>query len=72
MCGEAVARLVARRTGRPLDPYADLLGGAARPVAVPVPLGVLARDDDEGNPRDAHRPDDRPDRPDHGTFGGTA
>ena len=44
MCGEAVARLVARRTGQSLDPYADLLGGAARPVAVPVPLGVLAGD----------------------------
>jgi bacterioferritin-associated ferredoxin len=46
MCGEAVARLVAARTGTPLDPYTDLLGGAARPVAVPVPLGVLANDHD--------------------------
>ncbi len=44
MCGEAVARLVARHAGTPLDPYGDLLGGAARPVAVPVPLGVLAAD----------------------------
>jgi NADPH-dependent 2,4-dienoyl-CoA reductase/sulfur reductase-like enzyme len=44
MCGEGVARLVAHSTGGTLDPYADLLGGAARPVAVPVALGVLARD----------------------------
>jgi hypothetical protein len=44
MCGEAVARLVASRTGGRLDPYADLLGGGARPVAVPVALGVLAGD----------------------------
>jgi NADPH-dependent 2,4-dienoyl-CoA reductase/sulfur reductase-like enzyme len=46
MCGEAVARLAASRAGTPLDPYADLLAGAARPVAVPVPLGVLAHDHD--------------------------
>ena len=44
MCGEAVARLAAARAGQSLDPYADLLAGAARPVAVPVPLGVLADD----------------------------
>ncbi len=44
MCGEAVARLTAARAGTSLDPYADLLAGAARPVAVPVPLGVLAHD----------------------------
>jgi hypothetical protein len=49
---------VARRTGRPLDPYSDLLGGAARPVAVPVPLGVLARDDQAG--RTAPDPSDHP------------
>jgi NADPH-dependent 2,4-dienoyl-CoA reductase/sulfur reductase-like enzyme len=46
MCGEAVARLVASRAGTPLDPYADLLAAAARPVAVPVPLGILAHDHD--------------------------
>jgi hypothetical protein len=47
MCGEAVARLVAHRTRALLDPYTDLLGGAARPVAVPVPLGVIASDPEQ-------------------------
>jgi hypothetical protein len=42
MCGEAVARLVAARGGSGFDGYRDLLGGAARPVAVPVSLGALA------------------------------
>jgi thioredoxin reductase len=45
VCGEAVSRLVALRTGTTFDPYTAVLGGAARPVAVPVPLGVLAHDD---------------------------
>jgi NADPH-dependent 2,4-dienoyl-CoA reductase/sulfur reductase-like enzyme len=44
--------IASRRAGTPLDPYADLLGGAARPVAVPVPLGVLAAE--------APGPSDRP------------
>ncbi len=57
MCGEAVARLVAGRTGTPFDPYTDLLGGAARPVAVPVPLGVLAA---EAAPNDDPAPADFP------------
>jgi D-hydroxyproline dehydrogenase subunit alpha len=38
-CGYATSCLLARRTGR--DP--DLAGGAGRPVATPVPLGILAR-----------------------------
>jgi hypothetical protein len=38
-CGYATSCLLARRTGR--DP--DLAGGAGRPVASPVPLGILAR-----------------------------
>jgi NADPH-dependent 2,4-dienoyl-CoA reductase/sulfur reductase-like enzyme len=42
MCGEAVARLVAARAGSSFDGHRDLVGGAARPVAVPVSLGAVA------------------------------
>jgi D-hydroxyproline dehydrogenase subunit alpha len=42
ICGPAVAAITAQAAVRPLDPYADLLGSATRPVAVPVPLGVVA------------------------------
>jgi NADPH-dependent 2,4-dienoyl-CoA reductase/sulfur reductase-like enzyme len=42
ICGEAVARLVAAAAGRDHDAYADALGGAARPVAVPVSLRAVA------------------------------
>ena len=42
MCGEAVARLVAAAADREHDPYTDALGGAARPVAVPVSLRAVA------------------------------
>ena len=38
-CGYATGCLVAQRTGQALD----LASGAGRPVATPVPLGVLAR-----------------------------
>ena len=38
-CGYATSCLVAARTGQPLD----LASGAARPVAAPIPLGLLAR-----------------------------
>ena len=37
-----------RPRAAPGDPYADTLGAAARPVAVPVPLGVLAASHDGG------------------------
>ena len=37
ICGEAVARLVAVTAGREHDPYADALGGAARPSPSPSP-----------------------------------
>lgn len=53
MCSPAVAALVAETTGRPVDPYADTLGAAARPVAVPVPLGLLADPDDADRPASA-------------------
>jgi D-hydroxyproline dehydrogenase subunit alpha len=43
ICGSALAAITAQAAGRPLDPYADLLGSVARPVAFPVPLGVVAR-----------------------------
>jgi hypothetical protein len=56
MCGEAVARLVARRTRAPFDPNTDQLGGAARPVAVPVPLGVLAAEPTPDDPAPADIP----------------
>jgi NADPH-dependent 2,4-dienoyl-CoA reductase/sulfur reductase-like enzyme len=42
ICGPAVAAITARAAGQAFDPYADLLDSAARPVAVPVPLGVVA------------------------------
>ncbi len=38
-CGYATNCLVAARTGQPLD----LASGTARPVAAPIPLGLLAR-----------------------------
>jgi hypothetical protein len=38
VCGYATACLLSRRTGQPLD----LIGGAHRPVAQPVPLGMVA------------------------------
>jgi D-hydroxyproline dehydrogenase subunit alpha len=38
-CGYATSCLLARRTGQPLD----LASNAARPVATPVPLGIVAR-----------------------------
>jgi hypothetical protein len=37
-CGYATACLLAHRTGEPLD----LTSGAARPVATPIPLGLVA------------------------------
>jgi NADPH-dependent 2,4-dienoyl-CoA reductase/sulfur reductase-like enzyme len=40
-CGYATACLTAYRTGQPLD----LDSGAGRPVAAPIPLGVLAQTD---------------------------
>lgn len=39
VCGQAAGCLLAARTGRPV---LDLAGFSARPLAVPVPLGVLA------------------------------
>jgi NADPH-dependent 2,4-dienoyl-CoA reductase/sulfur reductase-like enzyme len=42
VCGPAVAVITAETAGLPPDPYADVLGSAARPVAVPVPLGAVA------------------------------
>jgi NADPH-dependent 2,4-dienoyl-CoA reductase/sulfur reductase-like enzyme len=42
VCGPAVAAITARTAGRAFDPYTDTLDWAARPVAVPVPLGVVA------------------------------
>jgi bacterioferritin-associated ferredoxin len=38
-CGYATSCLVAARTGQP----PDLANGASRPVAAPIPLGLLAR-----------------------------
>jgi D-hydroxyproline dehydrogenase subunit alpha len=38
-CGYATSCLLARRTGQDLD----LASGAARPIATPIPLGVVAR-----------------------------
>jgi NADPH-dependent 2,4-dienoyl-CoA reductase/sulfur reductase-like enzyme len=42
VCGPAVATITAQSAGRAPDPYSEVLGSAARPVAVPVPLGVVA------------------------------
>jgi NADPH-dependent 2,4-dienoyl-CoA reductase/sulfur reductase-like enzyme len=42
ICGPAVAAITAESARRPPDPYSELLGSAARPVALPVPLGVVA------------------------------
>lgn len=51
VCGEAVSRIVSARTGA-ADPAArlvtDLVGTGTRPVAVPVPLGLLAAGDRAG------------------------
>ena len=47
VCGYATACLVADRAGRPVT-AADVAGLAARPIAQPVPLGVLAAGDDGG------------------------
>jgi hypothetical protein len=44
VCGYATACLVADRAGRAAT-AADVAGIAARPIAQPVPLGVLARGD---------------------------
>jgi NADPH-dependent 2,4-dienoyl-CoA reductase/sulfur reductase-like enzyme len=44
VCGYATACLVAARTGRPTT-AGDLVGLATRPIAQPVPLGVLAAGD---------------------------
>jgi NADPH-dependent 2,4-dienoyl-CoA reductase/sulfur reductase-like enzyme len=44
VCGYATACLVADRAGRPAT-AADVAGLATRPVAQPVPLGVLSRGD---------------------------
>jgi len=43
-CGYATSCLVAARTGQP----PDLVNGTGRPVAAPVPLGLLAQDDQPG------------------------
>jgi thioredoxin reductase len=45
VCGYATACLVADRAGRAVS-AADVLALAVRPIAHPVPLGVLAADDD--------------------------
>ena len=45
VCGYATACLVADRVGRPVS-AADVQALAARPIAQPVSLGVLAADDD--------------------------
>jgi thioredoxin reductase len=50
ICGPAIAAITADATGRTLDPYADLLDSAARPVAVPVPLGIVADADATPSP----------------------
>ena len=47
VCGYATACLVADRAGRAVT-AADVAGLAARPIAQPVPLGVLAAGDDGG------------------------
>ena len=47
VCGYATACLVADRAGRAVT-TADVAGLAARPIAQPVPLGVLAAGDDAG------------------------
>ena len=47
VCGYATACLVADRAGRAVT-AADLAGLASRPIAQPVPLGVLAAGDDAG------------------------
>ena len=75
VCGWAVAAITAQSAGRASDPYSDLLGAAARPVAAPVPLGVVAegaasapsREPDGGSPRRARsrHPGSSP-RPDPG------
>jgi len=52
VCGPAVAAITAQSTGRDPDPYTDLLGSAARPVAVPVPLRVVA----DGSPSSSPDP----------------
>lgn len=46
ICGDAVSRIVAVRSGRPHDPIADAAASAHRPVAVPVPLSSLLADDE--------------------------
>ena len=65
MCGEAVARLVAAAAGREHDPYTDALGGAARPVAVPVSLRAVAAGDPP-KPEPKPKPSTNPRSSDHG------
>jgi hypothetical protein len=57
ICGHPVAALTAQAAGLPLDAYADLVAGSARPVATPVPLGLVARDEGDGDPGFAPRSD---------------